>query len=81
MLSYQNTLNQFTAAQATIDLAQAGISKDIGILIECADKLSENQVNLRVEDLRQAKMLLSESQIAALIKTALPASLITNHIV
>ncbi|RMR09384.1 methyl-accepting chemotaxis protein [Pseudomonas syringae pv. helianthi] len=81
MLSYQNTLNQFTAAQARIDLAQAGISKDIGILFECADKLSENQVNLRVEDVSQAKMLLSVWLIAALIMSALAAWVITNLIV
>lgn len=81
MLSYQNTLNQFTAAQARIDLAQAGITKDIGILFECADKLSENQVNLRVEDVSQAKMLLSVWLIAALIMSALAAWVITNLIV
>ncbi len=81
MISYQNTLNQFTAAQARIDLAQAGITKDIGILFECADKLSENQVNLRVEDVSQAKMLLSVWLIAALIMSALAAWVITNLIV
>ncbi len=81
MLSYQNTLNQFTAAQARIDQAQAGITKDIGILFECADKLSENQVNLRVEDVSQAKMLLSVWLIAALIMSALAAWVITNLIV
>jgi len=81
MLSYQNTLNQFTAAQARIEQAQAGITKDIGILFECADKLSENQVNLRVEDVSQAKMLLSVWLIAALIMSALAAWVITNLIV
>nr|WP_044344381.1 methyl-accepting chemotaxis protein [Pseudomonas meliae] len=81
LLGYQNTLNQFTAAQDKIDQAQAGINKTIAILFDSADKLSANQVSLRIEDVGEAKTLLSVWLIAALIMSALAAWVITRLIV
>ncbi|RML44530.1 Methyl-accepting chemotaxis protein [Pseudomonas syringae pv. ribicola] len=81
MVSYQNTMNQFTAAQASIDQAQAGITKVIGVLFKSADQLSANQVSLRIEDVDQARTLLSVWLVAALIMSFLAAWVITRLIV
>ncbi|KTB81790.1 chemotaxis protein [Pseudomonas syringae pv. syringae PD2766] len=81
LIRYQNTLNEFTAAQGKIELAQAGIDKDINILFASADQLSANQVSLRIEDVGQAKTMLAMWLVAALVVSFLAAWIITRLIV
>ncbi|KPB77293.1 methyl-accepting chemotaxis protein [Pseudomonas cannabina pv. alisalensis] len=81
LIRYQSTLNEFTAAQARIELAQAGIDKDINILFTSADQLSANQVKLRIEDVGQAKTMLAMWLVAALVVSFLAAWIITRLIV
>lgn len=78
---YQAAITQSSEAQIAIDKGQAGITKNIEILLASADQLAQNQVSLRIEDVDQAnKMLIIWLSIALMI-SALAAWVITRLIV
>ncbi|MEE4127172.1 methyl-accepting chemotaxis protein [Pseudomonas viridiflava] len=81
LTAYQSAIGQFASAQARIDEAQAGVSKNIEILLASADQLSKNQVTLRMEDMNQAKSLLILWLVSALAVSILAAWVITRLIV
>ncbi|MBC3953938.1 methyl-accepting chemotaxis protein [Pseudomonas sp. DOAB1067] len=81
LTAYQNTIEQFVSAQASIDQAQAGISKNIDILLSSTDQLSKNQVSLRMEDMADARTLLILWLVAAIVVSVLAAWVITRLIV
>ncbi|WP_162863798.1 HAMP domain-containing methyl-accepting chemotaxis protein, partial [Pseudomonas viridiflava] len=81
LTAYQSAIGQFVSAQARIDEAQAGVSKNIEILLASADQLSKNQVTLRMEDMNQAKSLLILWLVSALVVSILAAWVITRLIV
>ncbi len=81
MNKYASAIGQFSAAQAVINKAQVGISENIEVLLEAANQLTKNQVNLRIEDVNHASRMLALWLTAALIISALAAWIITRLIV
>lgn len=78
---HEAAFTQFSSAQVAINNAQAGISKNIEILLTSANQLAQNQVDLRIEDVNQASKMLVIWLVVALIVSALAAWLITRVIV
>jgi methyl-accepting chemotaxis protein len=81
LAQFRAALAQFISAQGAIDQNQAGISKNIDILLGAANQLAKNQAELRVEDVGQANRMLILWLVAALIVSALAAWVITRLIV
>ncbi len=78
---YQAAIAQFSEAQVAINQGQAGITKNIEVLLASADQLAQNQVSLRIEDVGQANKMLIIWLSIALIISALAAWVITRLIV
>lgn len=78
---YQAAIAQFSEAQVAINQGQAGITKNIEILLSSADQLAQNQISLRIEDVDQANKMLVIWLSIALIISALAAWVITRLIV
>lgn len=78
---YQAAITQFSEAQVAINQGQAGITKNIEVLLASADQLAQNQVSLRIEDVGQANKMLIIWLSIALIISALAAWVITRLIV
>jgi methyl-accepting chemotaxis protein len=78
---YQAAIARFSEAQVAINQGQAGITKNIEVLLASADQLAQNQVSLRIEDVDQANKMLVIWLSIALIISALAAWVITRLIV
>ncbi|RDS87460.1 methyl-accepting chemotaxis protein [Pseudomonas fluorescens] len=81
MAKYATAIAQFSVAQASINQAQAGISKNIAILLGSANQLAKNQVDLRIEDVSQASKMLIIWLSVALVCSVSAAWVITRLIV
>ncbi|MBD8614229.1 methyl-accepting chemotaxis protein [Pseudomonas putida] len=81
MNAYGSAINGFSSSQATINQGQAGISKNIEVLLGSANQLAQNQVDLRLADVDQANRMLILWLVAALIASVLAAWIITRMIV
>ncbi len=78
---YGTGISQFSSAQEAIDQAQAGISRNIEILISSANGLATYQDDLRAEDVSYASKMLILWITVALIVSVLAAWVITRLIV
>lgn len=78
---YASAVGQFSSAQVSINEAQTGISKNIEILLNSANQLAENQIDLRVEDVSQAGNMLILWLAVAVLVSVLAAWIITRLIV
>lgn len=78
---YGAAIDKFSSAQLAINQAQAGISKNIDILLSSANQLAKNQIELRANDVRQASRVLIIWLSVALVVSVLAAWVITRLIV
>ncbi len=81
MGKYGAAIGGFSAAQLAINQAQAGISKNIDILLGSANQLAKNQIDLRSEDVRQASKMLIVWLVIAVVVSVIAAWIITQLIV
>lgn len=78
---YAAAIAQFSASQVEINQGQSGITKNIDILLNSANQLAKNQVDLRIEDVDQANRMLIIWLAIAVVVSVLAAWIISRLIV